>query len=116
MTRGDELLLRKLIKEELVDIHEISSQGIMNGIMLLQAIPSIMAISDRRLKRDIVFIGQSPSGINIYEFSYNKGGHRYQGAMGQELVDSYPEAVVVTDEGFYGIDYGKIDVDLKVLA
>ena len=108
-------VLREVIREELLQLHEISAGGVQTAIALISVIPTLVSLSDRRLKHDIVEVGSSPSGISVYEFSYNKGGRRYLGTMGQELLDTHPDAVFITDDGWYGVDYGKIDVDLQVL-
>lgn len=71
--------------------------------------------SDRRLKRNIVFRTYSKSGIPIYEFEYiNKsdGEGRYVGTMAQDLIKlGKSEAVITGKEGFYLVDYNKVDVD-----
>ena len=66
--------------------------------------------SDRRLKKNIIKIGESESGLNIYEFEYiNKKG-TYQGVMSDEIPK---EAVLVGDNGYDTVDYSKLDVDFK---
>ena len=71
--------------------------------------------SDRRLKRNIVFRTYSKSGIPVYEFEYiNKsdGEGKYVGTMAQDLIKLNKSEAVITDkEGFYLVDYSKIDVD-----
>ena len=66
--------------------------------------------SDRRLKKDINLIGQSPSGLNIYSFKYkdNKYGEgTYQGVMSDEV----PQEAVVTMNGYDMVNYNILDVD-----
>ncbi len=66
--------------------------------------------SDRRLKKNIVKINESESGLNIYEFEYiNKEGV-YQGVMSDEIPK---EAVLVDNNGYDTVDYSKLDVDFK---
>jgi len=72
--------------------------------------------SDRRVKKDIVLKGKSPSGINIYSFRYIDPIHAiyregiYQGAMSDEV----PRNTVSLDsDGYEMIDYSKIDVEFK---
>jgi len=67
--------------------------------------------SDRRLKEDIELVGKSPSGINIYEFSYIDSPDRYQGVMAHEV----PEASFEVG-GYLAVDYDKVDVDFKKLS
>jgi hypothetical protein len=66
--------------------------------------------SDARLKENINLIGKSPSGLNVYTFKY-KGNDNgiYQGVMAQEV----PHASVLGDDGFYKVDYSKLDVEFK---
>lgn len=65
--------------------------------------------SDIALKEDISLVGQSASGINIYEFKYiNKPG-RYRGVMAQEV----PWASIKQNNGYLAVDYSKIDVEFE---
>ena len=65
--------------------------------------------SDKRLKHNYHVIGKSPSGINIYEFSYLGSDTRYQGVLAQDV----PRATILMDNGFLAVDYSKIDVQFK---
>ena len=65
--------------------------------------------SDIRYKENIELVGQSPSGINIYNFDYKGESGRYQGVMAQEV----PWAAIVNNEGYYMVDYNKVDVAFK---
>ena len=79
--------------------------------------------SSRRLKTDISVIGNSPSGIKIYQFRYKRdivlaGGRvldsdsTFVGTMAEELLGIAPDAVVFDPiDGYYVVDYSKIDVD-----
>ena len=69
--------------------------------------------SDRRLKRDIVRLGVSPSGLPIYSFQYVWGGPRYIGAMAQDLLKLRPDAVILDDSGYYKVDYSRIDIEMR---
>ena len=69
--------------------------------------------SDRRLKRDIVRLGASPSGLPIYSFQYVWGGPRYIGVMAQDLLKLRPDAVIFDECGYYRVDYAKIDVEMR---
>ena len=68
--------------------------------------------SDIALKENINLIGESPSGINIYEFEYKDkkyGEGKYTGVMAQEV----PEASFRNDDGYLWVDYSKIDVNFE---
>ena len=67
--------------------------------------------SDESLKEDIKLIGKSPSGINIYSFKYKHSDGIYECVLAQEV----PQARIMTDLGFYMVDYSKLDVDFKRL-
>jgi hypothetical protein len=69
--------------------------------------------SDRRLKRDIVRLGVSPSGLPIYAFRYVWGGPRYIGVMAQDLLKLRPDAVILDESGYYKVDYSRIDVEMR---
>ena len=71
--------------------------------------------SDIRLKENIVLIGSSNSGINIYEYNYiSEPETRYVGVMAQELLGTqFEEAVVIAENGYYAVDYSKIDVKFE---
>lgn len=69
------------------------------------------APSDRRLKHNCNIVGRSPSGFNIYQFSYKGSSTRYQGVMADEV--GY--AAGVGPDGFLWVDYSLIDVEFKVL-
>ena len=80
--------------------------GVGAGMVLGSKLP----VSDRRLKQNIVPVGQSPSGINIYQFNYLWDSHNtYQGVMAQEV----PYASVMSDAGYYLVDYSKVDVEFR---
>jgi len=70
-------------------------------------------LSDRRLKKNIELIGQSPSGINIYNFEYKNPIHGeglYQGVMSDDIPQ---KAVINTGMGYDMVDYSQIDVKFR---
>ena len=69
------------------------------------------ALSDRKLKKNISKIGESPSGLNIYSFEYidfKHGEGLFQGVMSDEV----PQAVI-TINGYDAVDYSMLDVEFK---
>ena len=84
-------------------------------------------VSDIRLKRNINLIGKSPSGIPTYTFKYREGiklanndvldsKSTFVGAMAQDLLELAPDAVIMgKEDGYYRVDYSKIDVDFYKL-
>jgi len=68
--------------------------------------------SDRKLKKNINKIGESPSGLNIYSFEYKDskyGGGLFQGVMSDEI----PQEAVGTRDGYDTVDYSMLDVEFK---
>jgi hypothetical protein len=68
--------------------------------------PGLMAMSDRRLKSNIVPTGQTLRGLPIYE--YTIFGRRERGVMADEVERVMPEAVAVHPSGFKMVDYGML--------
>ena len=71
--------------------------------------------SDIRLKENIIKVGNSPSGINIYEWNYKGNAQRYRGVMAQEILERHPEAVALQPDGYMSVYYGKIDVKMEMV-
>jgi len=66
--------------------------------------------SDRRLKRDIVRIGTTPSGLPWYRYRYvwDAPGTVREGVMAQEVLAIIPAAVVRMANGFMAVDYAQV--------
>lgn len=77
---------------------------IMGGLFQLGG-SAIMA-SDRRLKSNIVRVGEHPLGIGVYE--YDIGGQRQRGVMAQEVMEVKPEAVLQHPAGYLMVNYGML--------
>ena len=67
--------------------------------------------SDVRLKTNIQLVGKSPAGTNIYSFKYKHLEGTYQGVMAQEVL----WASELVDNGYYIVDYSKLDVEFRRL-
>jgi hypothetical protein len=78
-----------------------ATQGMMSGIGSIAG--AGMMASDRRFKRDIVKVGETAGGTNLYEFTYVWGGPRYVGVMADEV----PHAAVKIG-GINFVDYSKV--------
>ena len=91
---------------------------IMGAVSTGLSIASMFAASgsDIRMKEDIEQVGISPDGHKIYEFNYIGKPTRYRGAMAQEVVKIDPMAVTVRPDGYLGVYYGKIDVNMEVIS
>ena len=68
--------------------------------------------SDRRLKKNINLIGESPSGLNIYSFEYKDskyGEGLFQGVMSDEI----PQEAVINNGNYDMVNYNMLDVEFK---
>ena len=74
-----------------------------------------IAASDKRLKENVDYIGDSPSGIRMYKFNYLGGDTRYRGVMADDLIDSHPDIIGKNNDGYYTVDYSQIDVDFEIV-
>jgi len=71
------------------------------------------AASDKTLKENIVKVGQSPSGFNIYEWNYLWSPERFRGVIAQEVQKIKPKAVLSNIFGHLLVDYSKLDVNME---
>ena len=69
--------------------------------------------SDKTLKENIVKVGQSPSGFNIYEWNYLWSPERFRGVIAQEVQKIKPKAVLSNIFGHLLVDYSKLDVNME---
>ena len=69
----------------------------------------IAMMSDRRVKHDIKKVGESPRGVNIYEFRYINIEGVYRGVMADEV----PWASEKASNGYQMVDYNKVDVNFE---
>lgn len=65
-------------------------------------------MSDRRLKTDIVLLGEFMPGVNLYEFRYKSGNRRHVGVMADEVEQVMPRAIFESEDGYKAVDYGVI--------
>lgn len=73
-----------------------------------QAAGAYFGASDRRLKTDIVEIGNTKTGIPLYRYRF-KGDNKIQiGPMAQDLQELRPDAVREID-GILHVDYSKVE-------
>ena len=71
-----------------------------------------VAGSDRRLKKNINKISESPSGLNIYSFEF-KDSKYGKGVFQGVISDEIPQEAVVSKDGYDHVDYGMLDVEFK---
>jgi hypothetical protein len=92
----------------LYNAQNTQNNAFMGGLFQMgaAAIP-LMRFSDIRLKRDVVRVGELPSSLPEYEWTYIWGGPRYRGVMAHEAREVFPDAVVSIG-GYLAVDYSKV--------
>ena len=89
---------------------QAQNNAMMGGIFGLGgAAMRFLPFSDRRLKSDIVLVGEGTGerGLNEYEFNYIFGGPRQRGYMADEVMSVAPWAVR-RQGNFYAVNYEAI--------
>jgi hypothetical protein len=81
--------------------------------------------SDKRLKTNVKQLGISEMGIPIYSYNYIEimdgideinVEETYKGVMAQDLLElGYDNAVLKMSNGYYSVNYNKIDVNFEIL-
>jgi hypothetical protein len=67
--------------------------------------------SDRRLKQNIVRIGEHPAGFGLYLFEYKHSPRARQfGVMADEVAQVMPEAVLVGPDGYRSVRYDMLGI------
>ena len=93
----------------------MSAQGwgnVVGGVVDLGAKAAMMG-SDIRLKEKIEHTGYAESGITMYKCSYKGSDKKWSGTIAQDLIKlGRSKAVDVMDNGYYGVYYDMIDVDM----
>jgi outer membrane immunogenic protein len=75
-----------------------------------------VALSDVRLKRDVVLVGRLDDGLGLYRYRYVWGDTVYVGVMAQEVALLHPEAVVRDAfDDYLRVDYGRLGLRLMTL-
>jgi len=74
---------------------------------------ALLLQSDERLKTNIVKIGETEIGTNLYKWDWTEegklraGNQITMGVIAQELLETQPDAVILVD-GFYRVDYSRV--------
>jgi opacity protein-like surface antigen len=76
----------------------------------------LIVFSDVRLKRDITPLGRLDDGLELYSYRYLWSDTVYVGVMAQEVAATMPSAVVMGDDGYLRVDYGKLGLRMRTLA
>lgn len=84
------------------------SNAITSGLFSVAAAGagSLGKMSDIRVKTDIHHLFTFPNGLSLYQFRYKADpSARHIGLMAQEVLEHYPDAVSLGDDGFYRVHY-----------
>ncbi len=80
--------------------------------MAAGGLASTVKWSDRRLKQDIVEVGEHPNGLPAYEFAYKHDPtRRFIGVMADDVEKFMPEAVTEVD-GYKTVDYDLLGITM----
>ena len=71
--------------------------------------------SDSRLKENVTRIGTTRFGLPFYTFSYRGRPEVYAGVMAQDVLEVRPDAVSLSDSGYYAVDYRKLKLRMMRL-
>ena len=104
---------RKAASDQAIDQAKQQLDQFVSGAVTGVATAAIK--SDVRLKENINKTGVSESGIPIYTFNYKGEDQLWSGTMAQDLLSiGREDAVTIMDNGYYGVYYDMIDVDMIV--
>lgn len=85
----------------------------------LKAGAALLAISDRRLKRNIEYVYTRLDGIRVYDFDYIHQLHipnRWRGVMAQEVLEIRPDAVALDrGDGYLRVDYEALGMEMRAV-
>lgn len=92
--------------------YNAQNSGLNNLLSLGGNLGAAAIISDRRLKREIRRAGTLSNGIPTYFFKYidtiDDSERIFHGVMADEVLPIIPDAVVIDDDGYMAVDYGKL--------
>lgn len=82
---------------------------IQGGLGIASMLPALFALSDRRLKTNVRVVGKLSDGLNVYSFGYVYAPNAdCLGLMADEVAEVYPEAVALSDSGFFAVNYSAV--------
>ena len=69
-------------------------------------------LSDIRLKTNLILLCII-SGIKVYRFDYINGAKNQIGVIAQEIKDITPNAVTMTEDGYYMVNYSMLPANVQ---
>lgn len=88
-------------------------QGMQAGASMAATLAPL-AMSDKRMKKDIKYLHTSNDGHKVYSFKYKDGDTKYSGVMAQDVLKINPNAVALKN-GMLAVYYDMIDVNMQQL-
>jgi hypothetical protein len=87
------------------------TDGIMDDVAAVaEGVGTAMA-SDRRLKTNIIKVGETAGGANIYKWEWNEEGEKIAGnqvAFGVMADEVDPDIVTTAPDGYKRVDYSRV--------
>lgn len=104
-----------------VEAEPASSGGMLIPLLLIGAVIAIAAsgddspplVSDIRLKEDIRRVGTNHLGLGVYQYRYRGFDGIFEGVMAQDVEVMHPGAIRALPEGYKGVDYAKLGLELR---
>ena len=116
-----------VVEEEtpIVEAKPTSSGGMLLPLLLIGVVIAVAvsggndsppAPSDIRLKEDIRRVGTNHLGLGVYQYRYKGFDGVYEGVMAHEVEIMHPGAIRRLAEGYKGVDYAKLGLELRRVA
>lgn len=106
-----------------VEAEAASSGGMLIPLLLLGVVVAVAmgddappAPSDIRLKEDIRRVGTNHLGLGVYQYRYKGFDGVYEGVMAQEVEILHSGAIRRLPEGYKGVDYAKLGLEMRRVA
>lgn len=86
----------------------VGSAAALAGSTASYWLPALMALSDERLKTDLIYMGRHPLGVTRYQWQWKDGSGYGVGVIAQDVAEVMPEAVLTGPDGFLRVNYAMI--------
>jgi hypothetical protein len=120
---GGPVIIEEDIEE--VEAKPASSGGVLIPLLLLAVVIAVatsgddepaQAVSDIRLKQDVVRVGTNHLGLGVYQYRYKGLGGVWEGVMAHEVEVMRPSAIKTLPYGYKAVNYAKLGLEMKRVA